>query len=172
VREAVLGLPAGERQGQIENRWPGKRLRREVLAPDDAFVGCEHGRRTGRDVRREVSPFVCRRRHLRQRPGGEPPRALDEDRGRPAPGRFECEAVLGMGGDRPELAPALYCVRAAVAQFDKPVPLSRRAQPVDKPNELVDVAALDSGENRFRHGHQYSVGRRALSATRFGDVRA
>ena len=51
VRQEVLGLPAGEAERQVEHRRAGKRLTREVLAPQHPFVGGEHSRGSGRGVR-------------------------------------------------------------------------------------------------------------------------
>ena len=113
--QEVLGLPGGEAEGQVEHRRTGEGLTREVLAPHHPFVGREHRRRSRRGVRREVGPLVCRRRHLGQGAGGEPPRAVDQDRGRVAPWRFEGEAVFGVRGDGPQLAPTRDGLFAAVA---------------------------------------------------------
>jgi hypothetical protein len=154
VREEVLGLPGGETARQVEHRRTGEDFTGEILASQYSFVGGEHSRRSRRGVRREVGPLVCRRCHLGQGAGGEPPRALDQDRRRVASRRLEGEAELGVRGDGPQLAPALHGLFASVAQLDEPVPLAIRAQRVHEPDELVDVAALDCGRDRFGRGHR------------------
>jgi hypothetical protein len=145
VREEVLGLPAGETEGQVEHRRTGERLTREVLAPQHALVGGEHSRRPGRGVWCEVGPLVRRRRHFGQGTRREPARAVDEHRGGPASRCLEREAVLGVRGDGPQLAPARHSLFASVAQLHEAVPLAGCAQRVDEPDELVEIAALDGG---------------------------
>ena len=84
---------------------------------------------------------------------GQSARALDQDSGSEASRRFEGEAVLGVGGNGPQLAPALHGLLAAVAQLQELFPLPTRTQRVDEPDEVVDVAALDGGRKRFGHRH-------------------
>src|SRR5207248_6649093 len=114
-------------------------------------------------------PFVCRCRDLRQGTGCEASGPLDEDGGRKTPRGFEGEAVFGVGGDRPQLAPARDRLLAAVPQLHEPVPLPSCAEGVDEPDELVDVATLDRDGNGVSHDSSTpSAGRCPRVPFRFG----
>jgi hypothetical protein len=94
-------------------------------------------------MRRQLGPPMRRRGHFRQRAGCESHRSRFQRRSRELPRGLQCEPIVDVGRDRPQLLSPLESVLAARLEIQEPVPRTRLAHAIDRAEEPIEVFPFD-----------------------------